>query len=726
LRVEKRVLDVDSTLTGEKVVMTIDEGALVHIMSVLTDLYSDPVLAVIREYSTNAFDAHVEAGQTRPIEITTPTSLSPFFRVKDFGNGLDADDIRDIYSRYGTSTKRESNDVVGMLGLGCKSALTYTDQFTLTGIKNGKATQVSVSRDEDNGSSMTIVAEYETDESSGVEVIVPTKINTYSDFERKCMEFFSFWTEGTVLINNAKPARVGWDDNSGLWLSDKMFISPNLRRSYIVMGNVPYPVPADLGSLRGSNGHHWHQFVAFVDIGEVQFTPSREALQMTKKTKENIEQLREKIAAERDKVFIKMIKEAPDRFGAVVIFHKALKMGLGVTEVRYKGEIVPINIAHPTRIEKDSYGHDMKVRDPLLLLSSRASNGYYYSRGDGCDKIDTIASINANSYLWFTGYTSKNVTPYRRKKLYQWIEKNNIDVSMLKGIILVDSLPMPKWIDKKMVRAWAGPDTEKIERTNPNGLRSDGRPSGSYDGYVKGKSKRGIPAAEIDTTNEIFWVHSRDADWHLQKYFSETLSKSTLIFLEKNRIVKFERDFPTAKNASQYIKDTAKAWKDSLTDDDIMLLHMSYNDSYTLRLLKGFDYTKIDDPELARMIKVANSGMSDSLMIASSLFNRYVKTPSPKKYVSPFKAYPLLTTTRYYDSLDQESEKHLYIYLNAVYRDKVESKAKTRRNVAKSVQPQVIPVRSQKFTPTVAGAYTLIQPSPYPYDAYYIKNMITS
>src|SRR6476469_3924392 len=144
-------MDVTSTLQGVKISMKINEDALTHIMSFLTDLYSDPEMAVIREYSTNAYDAHVEGFVDRPIEVTLPTNLSPFFRVRDYGAGLDEDDIREIYSQYGASTKRESNDVNGMLGLGCKSALTYTDQFTLTGIKNGICTEVAISRDE-NGS----------------------------------------------------------------------------------------------------------------------------------------------------------------------------------------------------------------------------------------------------------------------------------------------------------------------------------------------------------------------------------------------------------------------------------------------------------------------------------------------------------------------------------------------------------------------------------------------
>jgi sensor histidine kinase regulating citrate/malate metabolism len=126
-------IQVESNVQGEKIAMGIDPAAMAHIMSILTDLYSDPEYAVIREYSTNAFDSHIEAGQTRPIEVTLPTDLAPFLTIRDFGIGLDAEGIESIYSLYGASTKRNTNDQVGMLGLGCKSALTY--KITIDGLR---------------------------------------------------------------------------------------------------------------------------------------------------------------------------------------------------------------------------------------------------------------------------------------------------------------------------------------------------------------------------------------------------------------------------------------------------------------------------------------------------------------------------------------------------------------------------------------------------------------
>ena len=68
----------------------IKKEGLAHIFNVLRNqLYSDKVLAIIREYSTNGVDAHTEVGKLdKPIKVTLPNQLSPYFKVRDYGRGL--------------------------------------------------------------------------------------------------------------------------------------------------------------------------------------------------------------------------------------------------------------------------------------------------------------------------------------------------------------------------------------------------------------------------------------------------------------------------------------------------------------------------------------------------------------------------------------------------------------------------------------------------------------
>ena len=55
----------------------IKDENVAHIFSILRNqLYSDKIGAIIREYITNAIDAHVEANVDRPITVTLPSIFS--------------------------------------------------------------------------------------------------------------------------------------------------------------------------------------------------------------------------------------------------------------------------------------------------------------------------------------------------------------------------------------------------------------------------------------------------------------------------------------------------------------------------------------------------------------------------------------------------------------------------------------------------------------------------
>ena len=117
----------------------IKASGLHHILGILRNqLYSDKILAVLREYTTNAVDAHIMAGcPERPVEVSLPTKLNLLFKVRDYGPALSDEEIQDVYAFYGESTKRTSNDVTGMLGIGSKSAFAYGDNFVINSYLDG-------------------------------------------------------------------------------------------------------------------------------------------------------------------------------------------------------------------------------------------------------------------------------------------------------------------------------------------------------------------------------------------------------------------------------------------------------------------------------------------------------------------------------------------------------------------------------------------------------------
>jgi len=101
-------------------------------------LYANKVRAIIRELSCNAVDSHTAAGkQDTPFDVHLPNQLEPWFSIRDYGTGLSHEQVTNIYTTYFESTKTDSNDYIGALGLGSKSPFSYTDNFTVTDVKDG-------------------------------------------------------------------------------------------------------------------------------------------------------------------------------------------------------------------------------------------------------------------------------------------------------------------------------------------------------------------------------------------------------------------------------------------------------------------------------------------------------------------------------------------------------------------------------------------------------------
>ena len=118
--------------TQESIGMSLDLDSAQILMQMLSkNLYSDDIGSAIRECASNALDSHRRAGVDTPIVVSLKAaSYNNYeFCVEDFGIGLDADDVRNIISKYGKSTKRNSATELGMMGLGFKAPLAYSSSF---------------------------------------------------------------------------------------------------------------------------------------------------------------------------------------------------------------------------------------------------------------------------------------------------------------------------------------------------------------------------------------------------------------------------------------------------------------------------------------------------------------------------------------------------------------------------------------------------------------------
>jgi hypothetical protein len=243
-------------------------------------LYANKIRAIIRELSCNAVDSHTAAGkQATPFDVHLPNTIDPTFSIRDYGTGLTHEQVQSIYTTYFESTKTESNAFIGALGLGSKSPFSYTDNFTVTAIRDGVRGVYSAFINGEGVPSIVLMHSEPTDQPAGVEVkfAVDSRGDFYK-FEEEARHVYTYFA--------LRPVVSGGDGEfkfRDVEYKDKNII-PGVhytggRSSRAVMGNIAYPIDLpnqdQIGELANllSCGLEMH-----FDIGELDFQASREGL----------------------------------------------------------------------------------------------------------------------------------------------------------------------------------------------------------------------------------------------------------------------------------------------------------------------------------------------------------------------------------------------------------------------------------------------------------------
>lgn len=263
-----------------------------HILSILRDqIYTDKVLAVLREYSSNAWDAHREVDKgDLPIEVHLPEPIDPTLTIRDFGPGISDEGIFSVYTKYGKSTRRGTNNAVGMLGIGSKSGFAYSDTFTVTSWHGGfKRVYVAALDESEKGVMQRLDEEPCKPSETGIEIKIPVDPTDCYEFQRKARDLFKhFIPQPKINMDlpefNPHVRKHGWfeEEKEGVY-SNKEWVA--------VMGCVPYRV--DMSQVHSELEEQW-QIIdrlrggIFFNIGEVHIAANREELKYSEYTKEAI------------------------------------------------------------------------------------------------------------------------------------------------------------------------------------------------------------------------------------------------------------------------------------------------------------------------------------------------------------------------------------------------------------------------------------------------------
>ena len=293
--------------------MSLDLDSAQVLMQMLSkNLYSDAIGSTIRECASNALDSHRRAGVNTPIVVKfTKVSNNYEFSVEDFGIGLDADDVENIISKYGKSTKRNSTTELGMMGLGFKAPLAYASSFYFTARKNGVERKYMMYEGEEVNS-IDLLHEAPTDKPNGVKITIPVKWSDSYEFKNKIKEQLAYFESVYFDVE-------GMNNQFNIFRSEHYQISELAtdRNLHVCLDNVYYPLDFD---KLGINRIDMKMGLRFTLTDGLFPTPNRESLRYTQEAKQIIINKIKMLADEFVNKFNESIKDTDDVFAAVAYF----------------------------------------------------------------------------------------------------------------------------------------------------------------------------------------------------------------------------------------------------------------------------------------------------------------------------------------------------------------------------------------------------------------------
>ena len=312
----------------EDIVMGIDEDNHLTLLNSLTHLYSNPVMAALREYCANASDAHKDSGQTKPFEVEFPYHHGGSYnlRVRDYGKGMSKAQITKVYSQYGATTKGKTNKQVGGFGLGSKSGLAVSNHLFVNTVSNGVLIKAQILKNKDQTSVIRILSETPTTAPSGTEIILPVSSKQLTQLKEHAAEELVGYKPEQVTLNRSPitysvhdmeqfiPVTLG--TNVIAYIARNTTAQqniyglpphhPNLFKSDIsvIMGGVYYPTLPSHGSVDSNQREFFMQVNALnerfrnspkiilnVPVGSVNLPPHRDAIIDTEKTWNSLKNL---------------------------------------------------------------------------------------------------------------------------------------------------------------------------------------------------------------------------------------------------------------------------------------------------------------------------------------------------------------------------------------------------------------------------------------------------
>lgn len=199
---------------------TKDMGMLVSPTSInhlLNSLYSKPIISVFREYLTNAIEANQSSKTDKKVLVQFPNKLDCTLIIRDYGPGLDEEEVNKYLNNFFSTSKDKSNEFIGGFGLGSKAALALTDSFNLISIKDNIKTEYVWIKEKGTVPKLIKISSEQTHLESGLIVLIPypetMKLEDKQECELNVLGLIDKYLFVNTLDNSKTYQEITTEDN---------------------------------------------------------------------------------------------------------------------------------------------------------------------------------------------------------------------------------------------------------------------------------------------------------------------------------------------------------------------------------------------------------------------------------------------------------------------------------------------------------------------------------
>jgi hypothetical protein len=278
--------------------LEIDASQSAKLFSILLESYKNKRSSLIREYTSNAWDAQRAVGKTDVpviVEIDEDDG-GRFIQFIDEGTGMTYGFFKRTYRKLLKSTKDNSNDDIGGFGIGSKTALAYTNFYHVETVRNNRLNHFVVYKEANSDIRITrINYKYENGLQNGTKVKVYFK-EGYEDeeerqFEELCVKELAYFDNVILRFRRDKNKAQAYNYYKIIEGDTFKYKSGNHYDGniHLVLGKVAYTL--DYKEIGIAKAWDYATPIALkFDIGELPVHMNRETIIYTDEAKAIIKQ----------------------------------------------------------------------------------------------------------------------------------------------------------------------------------------------------------------------------------------------------------------------------------------------------------------------------------------------------------------------------------------------------------------------------------------------------